>query len=381
MYDYRQFIPLPYSQYELPSNRHGSGETRLEKYDRFQFYAAQLPNHPSFCMNRDGIVYDYRTGAEVPFDRDNNHVILDGERLDVDILLLYNFTGILPFDIVPRDKIPISKYHIGRRSSKLTYLVKSIVFCKTDLSIVYINDLKFKRCPYAPHIAVSVNGVVYDLKEKDFVMRTHRQGYASIYITIADMHQAEPYGVHVRSMRLSNLVFTTYTGPITPGYQVDHIDNCRYNDCATNLQLLTAVENTRKSREEGARDTGFSIETNRLIAKMLSERKTNAEIAAALGRDYKTRQDKHRIASLVNKLRTQPGYFEDLRKEFNLGEYDPNNSYPFNRLGADMYEQIRAEAASGMKGAALARKYNVTPATISRIINRKTKADLKAQNT
>lgn len=114
MYDYRQYVATSYNALESPTNRHGVGETRLQRYDRFQFYCARIPSHPNYCINRDGIVYDFNTGEEIMYDRDKDHIILDGERLDIDILLLYNFTGVLPRPIVPRDKLPISKLHIGR---------------------------------------------------------------------------------------------------------------------------------------------------------------------------------------------------------------------------------------------------------------------------
>lgn len=226
-------------------------------------------------------------------------------------------------------------------------------------------------------MVLTPNGVVYDLINNDFIIRNHSAGYAVVYIPVPNMKYAYQMGITSRTMRLSNLMYTTFHGPIKENYQVDHIDNNRYNDHAENLQLLTAVENTRKSREEGARNSGFTIEMNETFAKMLSEKKTNADIAAALGFGYETRQEKHRIASLVNKLRTQKGYFEDLRKKYNLGDYDQNNSYPFTRLGPEMYDQIRAEAAAGMKGIELAHKYNVSAAAISRILNYKTKTDLK----
>ena len=384
MYNYHMYAPMPYAPSDSVENIHGVGKTKNTRYDRFQFHMARIDTHPDYVISRDGAVYEFETGQEVmPYDE--NTVILDNQRCNIDYLLLWGYIGNLPLPVIPRSTRPITKMYVGRRCSALTYKLPQPMVNPDNPGFVYCGKVKFKLVPFAKYlIGITENGVLYDFSREDFIMRSFSWGYAVATFS-PDPDKAREMRIGASgdfggSWRISNILYMTYKGPIPSGMQVDHVDNIRYHDNVDNLELLTAVENSRKSRREGARKTDFDDATIDTIAKMLSEGKTNPEIAEAIGFSYETRKDRHRLAAVISKMRRQKGYYEDVRAKYGLNSYDPNNSYPFNRLGADMYEQIRAEAASGMKGIELARKYNVSPGAISRIINRKTKADLKAQD-
>lgn len=45
---------------------------------------------------------------------------------------------------------------------------------------------------------------------------------------------------------LSRLTYIWFKGDIPEGLQVDHIDNCTFNNCPANLQLLTLHQNLEK---------------------------------------------------------------------------------------------------------------------------------------
>lgn len=376
MYDYRMHDPKPYSMTDSIMNQHGSGDTRYQRYDRFQFRCAPITAAPNYVINRDGAVFDIESGDRIQ-PEDSNHIMLNGKRYTIDILLLYGFIGELPLPIVDRDRVPITKMYIGRRCSKLTYFIKSMKRDLNDPDVIYLDKVPFKRIPFAKgDLFISKNGVVYDAQQDDFVMRSFAFGYAQCVIIPDEQKyreffpdRAEDPDTPKATWWVQHLVYCAYLGTIPKGMQVDHKDNVRYHNTPDNLQLLTPVENTRKSRESGRRNTGFTYEMNETIAKMLSEGQTNEAIAKALGFKYKDRHDKHRIASIVNKLRTQPGYYDDLKVKYNLGNYDPNNSYPYKRLTPKIREQIRLDSAAGMKGYKLAEKYGVSTATISHIIN------------
>ena len=49
------------------------------------------------------------------------------------------------------------------------------------------------------------------------------------------------------SQYVHKLVAETFLGKCPEGYQIDHIDNNRHNNCLSNLQFLTPKENVRKS--------------------------------------------------------------------------------------------------------------------------------------
>lgn len=377
MYDYTTYDATPYPEHATLLNQHGTGDTRFAKYDRFQFKMCQIAQAPNFVIDRKGSVFDFDTGERIQ-PEDSRYIILNNTKFDIDILLLYGFVGELPLPIVDRSEPPVTAIYRGRRCSKLTYFIKKVTRDQTDPDIAYLDKVRFKRIPFArdPWF-ISENGVIYDFKNDDFIMREFNFGYPQVIMPV-DRDKFYDFFTYRRgnpdipvTWRVHSLVYCTYKGVIPEGLQVDHIDNTRYNQHVDNLQLLTPLENTRKSRESGHRKTGFTYELNETIAKMLSEKKTNQEIAKAIGFAYETRKDKHRLANIINKLRTQPGYFDDLKEKYNLSDYDPNNSYPFTKLTPELREQIRAESAAGVKGCVLAEKYNVTPATISRVINEK----------
>lgn len=47
-----------------------------------------------------------------------------------------------------------------------------------------------------------------------------------------------------------------FMGPIPKGMQIDHIDNDKTNDALSNLQLLTASQNSVKARANSRADYG-----------------------------------------------------------------------------------------------------------------------------
>jgi hypothetical protein len=49
-----------------------------------------------------------------------------------------------------------------------------------------------------------------------------------------------------KSYKVHNLVWIWHGNSLVDGYEIDHIDNNRNNNCIENLQLLTPLENVRK---------------------------------------------------------------------------------------------------------------------------------------
>ena len=380
MYNYLNYMPMPIPNAESPANQHGIGYDRSSRYDRFQFHVPKVYGHPSYIIDRNGVVYNYDdTSIVEPIDRDT--IILDGERCNIDRLLLYSFVGFLPLDVIPRDRVPNEQRYIGRRCSALTYHFDHIRRLTNEPTQYALDKVLFKRVPFQAHeILASENGVLYNATTGEFMLKTVNLGYYCVTLAIRNQYTMSAPNIHQSAslrnggtIKLNVLMYVTYHGEIPIGMQVDHIDNNKLNDSANNLQLLTAVDNSRKSRTEGARVTGFTYDMNETIVRMLSEGKTNAEIAAALGLGYTDRHDKHRIATIVNKLRTLPGYYDDLRKQYGIDKYDKNNSYPYKRLTDDEAAELKRLSAEGMSGIALAQKFGVSRATVSMIINGKRK--------
>lgn len=373
MYHYEQYAPIPISASASTSNLHGVGRTRYERYDRFQLSMPRIESNPRYVIDRNGAVYTFADPAQEIKPMTTNTIILDGRMYNIDDLLLRHYVGNLPLPVVPRSKKPSTTIYVGRRCSKLTYYVKTIRASVSDPSIIYINTkIKLKRIPYAiDDVYISENGVVYNKTRDEFIMRGFALGYTTIYFQVdrAVIQNYYPGTSDNRSsMFVSHVLYTTYRGAIPEGMQVDHIDDIRYHDNIYNLQLMTPLENTRKSRISGARNSGFTIEMNDTIARMISEGKPNWDIAKELGFGYETRQEKHRIASIVNKIRYQKGYFDDLKEKYDLLHAPDVNRYPYKRLTPEERIEIKRESKT-MTGRELAKKYGVTPAAISRIIN------------
>ena len=373
MYHYEQYTPTPISASASTSNLHGVGDTRYERYIRFQLNMPRIESNPRYVIDRNGTVYTFADPVQEIKPMTPDTILLDGRMYNIDDLLLRHYVGNLPLPVIPRSKKPSTNIYVGRRCSKLTYYVKSIRASANDPSVIYINTkIRFKRVPYAiDDVYISENGVVYNRTKDEFIMRNFALGYATIYFPV-DKNVIRKYyqgsGAEKSMMLISHVLYTTYKGAIPEGMQVDHIDDIRYHDTVNNLQLLSPLDNTRKSRISGARDTGFTIEMNDTIARMISEGKPNWDIAKELGFGYSTRQEKHRIASIVNKIRYQKGYFDDLKEKYDLMHAPEVNRYPFKRLTPEERIEIKRESKT-LTGRELAKKYGVTPAAISRIIN------------
>lgn len=370
MYHYEQYTPIPISASTSTSNLHGVGSTRYGRYDRFQFTVPRIEANPKYVIDRNGTVYTFDDPLMEIVPLNKTSVYLDHQLYNIDDLLLRHYVGNLPFPVVPRDKPPESKIYIGRRCSKLSYLIRQVRPDQEDPNFLYINKVRFKRIPYAvDDIYISENGVAYNFTSGMFLMRGFSLGYAFLAFKLNRELVDQYFEKHVNSpLMLAHILYTTYVGPIPANMQVDHIDNVRYHDTVGNLQLMSPLENTRKSRVSGARDTGFTIEMNETIARMISEGKPNWDIAKELGFGYETRQEKHRIASIVNKIRYQKGYFDDFKEKYDLAHAPNVNRYPYKRLTPEERVEIKRESKT-MTGRELAKKYGVTPAAISRVIN------------
>ena len=148
MYHYEQYTPTPISASASTSNLHGVGETRNERYTRFQLNMPRIESNPRYVIDRNGTVYTFADPVQEIKPMTPDTILLDGRMYNIDDLLLRHYVGNLPLPVIPRSKKPSTNIYVGRRCSKLTYYVKSIRASASDPSVIYINTkIRFKRVP------------------------------------------------------------------------------------------------------------------------------------------------------------------------------------------------------------------------------------------
>lgn len=323
-----------------------------------------IVDQPNYCIETNGYVYDYRTCQRVQPVSDQ-YIKIEGRMYRIDRLLADAYIGKLPFPIVGTEPNPVSRLSniAPSRLSHITYHIDRIIRDPENPNIFWIDDVEFRLIPDSRlRYIISRSGAVYDLVRQRFLHRHWHLGYAHTTVALADRQTSG--GVHV-------LVYLAYHGAIPKGMQVDHIDNTRWNNDPSNLQLLTHLDNTRKSRWEGARETPYTYEMMDTVCRMISENRPNSEIADYLNMPYDTRPNKQKIFKLVNKLRKRPGYYDDLKAKYDMSKYDSSVNYNYTRLTDEKVAEIREALARGVKGKTLAKQYNVAPSIISQIKNRR----------
>ena len=323
MYDYRLCTPRAYATYDSVDNIHGSGSSATSRYDRFQFHMPRIDTHPNYVISRDGYVYEYGSNNEVLPSDDRKTIVLDGERCDIDYLLLRAYIGNLPFPVIPRNKRPITRMYYGRRCTSLTYRLPEYIIDENDPSILYFDKIPFKIIPFAKYpIVISRNGVIIDLDREDFVMKSFSSGFAmaTFVCNPEKAHELYPDCIinFLKPLKVSQVLYLTYRGSIPKGLQVGYIDNIKYHDDLDNLVLRSTVENIRNARANSSRKIEFSRDDMKTVVRMLVDKYPNAEIAKAINFDFKEPKDKHRFAAIVYKLRHEKGYYDDLCEEFYL---------------------------------------------------------------
>ena len=61
-----------------------------------------------------------------------------------------------------------------------------------------------------------------------------------------------------KNYRRSRIVYEMFNGPIECGYEIDHIDHNKSNDCIENLRMVTACENMRNYPKRVDNSSGMS---------------------------------------------------------------------------------------------------------------------------
>ena len=110
-----------------------------------------------------------------------------------------------------------------------------------DRDFVEFQEIKFFHHPYHKDYLASKCGNILSLKRKEKkILKLCLSGNNYLTFHFCENNKKRKYYIH-------RFVFETFKGEIPSDKQVDHLDNDKFNNQISNLQLLTQAENNRKS--------------------------------------------------------------------------------------------------------------------------------------
>ena len=315
-----------------------------------------IPDYDNYVISSDGNIIDLRNEEPVPIMGYGTmaYVRLNGHNVNLNDLVVATFIGKLPIHYRCKDP---EKHDV----TNFEYVISEI---RHDNDEYYLDEILFKPIPNYDGYIISEDGVVYSLKRQKFIPHTYNHaGYQTVTITSSD-HIRTPKKVH-------RLVYEAYVGKIDPGMQIDHRDNIRYHNHYTNLQQLTGRDNVRKSFTEGfgQKNSRWSVDEIEHICKMLNTGKSTKEIAAAIGYDYDA--DRKTLNHLIFRLRNGVAY-TDITSKYDFSSYNSAINKADMKLSELDIVDIMNELSKGVKIIDLAKKYQCSTSTISKIRDGKT---------
>ena len=315
-----------------------------------------IPEYDDYVINVNGDIIDTRTGELVPTIGYGmtTYVNLNGHDVNLNDLVVSTFIGDLPIHYRCTDPD-------DHNVTNFEYVISEI---RHDNDNYYLDGILFKEIPSCTGYIISENGVVYSLKRHKFIPHTYNHaGYQTVTITSSDNIRT-PKKVH-------RLVYETYVGKIIQDMQIDHRDNIRYHNHYTNLQQMSGRDNVRKSFTEGfgQKNARWTIDEIEHICKMLDEGKSTKEIASEIGYDYDS--DRKTFNHLMFRLRNGVAY-TDITSKYDFSNYNSAINKADIRLSESDIVDIMNELSKGTRIIDLAKKYQCTPSTISKIRDGKT---------
>lgn len=302
-----------------------------------------IKGHENYSINRKGDIVDskYLQHQDV-YCADGVHVVINGETIECDRLILTAYVGSIP--------LPIERCSSGPRY---------VLDLETEEDDINICGIRFKRIPSCSNYIISEDGIVYSLKRKIFIPFSYNHGgYMTVTIT-DNAGRRTPKKVH-------RLVYEAFIGPLTPGMTIDHIDNNRHNNRYTNLQELSYHDNVIKSFEEGASQSYKRWNTPEIIkmCEMLEAGYTNQQIARAVGYNYES--DKKTFNHILFRIRHGIAH-NDIASQYDFSNYNSALNRKDRVLDDTDVFDIMSALSTGARIIDLANKYKCSTSTISKI--------------
>ena len=320
-----------------------------------------IPDHEKYKISPTGEIVDAITLQSIPTEEvmvngyKTRFARIDGCDYDADRLILITFIGDMPSEITIR-------YTKGNPCGFPDYQITQ--FDQLSDNEFMLDGVLFRRIPDFDNYIISTSGIVYSLLRKQFVRHTYNHaGYQVVPIVRNDNYRA-PQKVH-------RLVYSTYIGNLVEGLVIDHIDGVRYHNNITNLQQITDHENVRKAFYEGAaKDSSrWDLATIHKICELLELGYSNSSIAAEIGYDYNN--GRKSFNHLLFRLRNGAAY-TDVTSMYDFTKYNSAINRKDRVLHPEDVAQIKMLLRSGEEITSIARMYNCTTSTITKIRDGKT---------
>ena len=152
------------------------------------------------------------------------------------------------YELVFKSRLPAAKIFREWVFTKVLPTIRKFsYYSKIDLRIkqrVIIDGKKFYKHPVFNNYAASKDGNVINVKtEKIMKMNKVGSGYFQFRICNKKLEKQKNYYQH-------RFVYEVFKGPIPRCFEIDHINNLKFDNRIKNLQLLTHKQNNEKSHNK-----------------------------------------------------------------------------------------------------------------------------------
>ena len=291
----------------------------------------------------------------------------------MDKIYLATYYGLLPDAAI--SVTPSYRYVEG----DLNYLYyKTSDISVRDETTIHIYGVMFRRCLLdgCRHLFVSEYGTVYNL-DKNQIVRRHfdHKLYARISIGTNGML------VH----RLIFMVWNNGNQPIPEGMQIDHDDGFKNHNWASNLKMVTSLENYRKAAyEQRLRSTKWNYDIIHFMCEQMQDPMLSGP-TELLERVKKRFPDfdisygafKHKIYEIKNGEN-----WKDVAPLYDVSAYDANRSTHQHEAISD--DRIRAICEAKVSGRfatnkELAKFVDVGEGIVNRVLRGEYRRDISSQ--
>ena len=227
-----------------------------------------------------------------------------------------------------------------------------------------INIEKFKSIPGFNNYGISEYGEIYSFKRSRIIAIVYNHaGYMTA--TLTDGHGfRSPRKVH-------RLVYLTYVGPLKKNMVIDHIDDNKLNNHYTNLQQITASENSIKTFETGKNHAKVIWTRDQIISicEMMEQNIKSSIIFKNIGVHYYLHKTKCNM--LIGQLK-RGEIHQSIAKDYNISNYVSSINKKDCRFNISEVRNIYLRMLMGEAASNLAKEYDVSYSTICKIRDKKT---------
>lgn len=217
----------------------------------------------------------------------------------------------------------------------------------------------FRKIPNYSRYLISEYGDIYSIPRKRLLSVNYNWAGYAVVTLVDDNGFRAPRKVH-------RLVYLSFIGPIDKDKVIDHIDNNKLNNHFSNLNQITASENSIKSFISGKNKDKLSFTKSQIesICEMMEQNISANIIFQNLGINYYSNTKKYCRYLLL--LKTEKIH-KNISKNYNIKNYISSINKKDVRLNINDVRNIYLRLKNNEKPSILAKEYNVTFSSICKI--------------